>query len=61
MLRICNEKDCRDIWIINREEMGYDVDFEIAKQHILNVLKEKKRKTSHLVLLISILHLTILE
>ena len=44
MLRICNEKDCHDIWVINREEMGYDVDFEIAKEHIINVLKDDSQR-----------------
>ena len=44
MLRICNEKDCHDIWVINREEMGYDVDFEIAQKHIINVLNDDSQR-----------------
>ena len=44
MLRICNENDCRDIWHINREEMGYDVPFEVAKQQIMKVLNDDTQR-----------------
>lgn len=44
MLRICNENDCHDIWVINKEEMGYDVEFEVAQQQILNVLKDDTQR-----------------
>lgn len=44
MLRLCQESDCRDIWQINREEMGYDVAFEIAEKQLLKVMKDPNQQ-----------------
>lgn len=44
MLRLGQENDCRYIWEINQKELGYDVPFEIAREQILNALRDPNQQ-----------------
>lgn len=40
MLRLCQEQDCHDIWCINKEELGYDVPFEVAHMQMRKIMDD---------------------
>lgn len=44
MLRLCQEADCHDVWVINKEEMGYDVPFEVAHKQLERVLIDPSQR-----------------
>ena len=44
MLRLCYDSDCRDIWHINKEEMGYDVPFDTAKKQLEKLLRDTNHR-----------------
>lgn len=44
MLRLCLDTDCHDIWQINKEEMGYDVPFEVARKQLQKLLSDSSQR-----------------
>ena len=44
MLRLCLDSDCRDIWRINKEELGYQVPFETAKKQLEKLLRDPNQR-----------------
>lgn len=44
MLRLCQDSDCHDIWRINKEEMGYQVSFEVAKKQLQKLLRDPTQR-----------------
>lgn len=44
MLRIGQELDCESIWQINRDDLGYDISFDVAKKQLLKVLNDDNQR-----------------
>ena len=41
MLRLCESKDYKDIWEINKEDLGYELDLDVCHKQLDKILNDK--------------------